>query len=56
MASCRAGNYLLKVSCEGDTQWHHVGQETICEGFPVEVIHNGIMSDRKLFAKGFLRR
>ena len=41
---CRTGNYLRRVSCRGDTQWHHVGQETICERFPVEVIYNGVLS------------
>jgi hypothetical protein len=56
MASCRTGNYLRKVSCRGDTQWHHAGQETVCEKFPVGVIHHSFMQDGKLFAKGFLWR
>ena len=56
MVSCRTGNYLRKVSCGGDTQWHHVGQETICERFPMEVIHHSFMPDGKLFAKSFLWR
>jgi hypothetical protein len=43
MASCRAGNYLRKVSCRGDTQWHHVGQETICERFPIGVIRHSFI-------------
>jgi hypothetical protein len=51
---CRAGNYLRKVSYGDDTQWFHAGQETIREKFPMEVIRNGSMPDRKLFTKGFL--
>ena len=54
IVSSRTENYLRKVSCWSDTPWFQTGRETICERFPVEVIHNGIMSDRKLFAKGFL--
>ena len=56
IVSSRMGNYLRKVSCRGDTQWHHVGQETICKRFPVGVIHHSFMPDGKLFAKSFLLR
>ena len=42
------------VSYGNDTQCAHDGQETICEKFPMEMVHNSVMTDRKLFAKGFL--
>jgi predicted nucleic acid-binding Zn-ribbon protein len=34
--------------------YDEAGQETIREKFPMEVIRNGSMPDRKLFTKGFL--
>ena len=56
MEPWRTGNYRQKVSCWCETQWSHVGQETACEKFPVEMKRSAVMSDRKLFAKGFLLR
>ena len=56
MVSNRTGNYLRKVSCWSDTPWFQTGRETICERFPVGVIHHSFMPDGKLFAKGFLWR
>ena len=38
------------------TQYCHAGQETICEKFPIEMVHSVPMTDRKLFAKSFLWR
>ena len=49
-----AGNYSRKVSCP---TWHHsisYRQETFCEGFPVRLDSTVFLTDRKLFAKGFL--
>jgi hypothetical protein len=42
------------VSYGNGTQCAHDGQETIRERFPMEMIRNGSMPDRKLFAKSFL--
>ena len=42
------------LSAGGGTQWFHAEQETTGERFPMEVIHNDSMPDRKLFAKSFL--
>ena len=70
------GNYSRRVSYSVETQLPHAEQETIREGFPMEMIHNSSMprqetirekfpmemvhsvpmTDRKLFAKGFLWR
>ena len=44
------------VSYGNGTQCAHAGQETICEKFPMEMAHNSVMTDRKLFAKSFLWR
>ena len=51
---CRTGNFSQTVSCRNDSQSSHVGQETIRKQFPVAMIHNRPMSDRKLFANSFL--
>lgn len=48
METSRTGNYLRKVSCRGEAQWSHAGQETVCERFPVEMKRNGAMPERKL--------
>ena len=52
MVSCRTGNYLRKVSYGDDTQWFHAGQETIREKFPVEMIHNGVMTRQETIREG----
>ena len=54
MVPCQTGNYSRRVSYGDDTQWFHARQETIREKFPMEMIRNGSMPDRKLFAKSFL--
>ena len=48
------GNHSRKVSYGNGTQCAHDGQETIRERFSMEMIRNGSMPDRKLFAKSFL--
>ena len=53
MVPCRAGNYSRKVSYGSDTQCAHDGQETICEKFPVEMIHNGVMTRQETICEGF---
>ena len=50
------GNYSQKVSCLYETQWSHVGQETIRKKFPAVMKHSGAMPDRKPFVKSFLSR
>ena len=42
------------VSCRYDTQSFHVGQETIRKQFPVAMLHNRPMPNRKLYANSFL--
>ena len=51
---CRTGNFSQTVSCRYDSQSFHVGQETIRKQFPVAMIRNRSMSDRKPFANSFL--
>ena len=41
------------VSYGNDTQCAHDGQETICEKFPVEMIHNGVMTRQETIREGF---
>ena len=48
---CRTGNYTRTVSCCDETRWCHVGQETICEKFPMEVKHGGAMPSLSFRAK-----
>ena len=48
------GNCMRRVSCPAWDGLHSWRQETICERFPIRREKNGIHSDRKLFAKGFL--
>ncbi len=42
-----------KVSCGIVTQWSHDERETVCEGFPTDMLRIGPLPDRKLSAKGF---
>ena len=52
--SLLTGNYSRKVSYPA---WHHgcpYRQETICERFPIRLGTMAVLTDRKLFAKGFL--
>ena len=53
MVPCRAGNYSRKVSYGSDTQCAHDEQETICEKFPVEMIHNGVMTRQETIREKF---
>ena len=51
--SLPTGNCLRKVSYPA---WHHsypYRQETVCERFPIRLGTIAILTDRKLFAKGF---
>ena len=58
------GNYSQKVSCRYETQWSHVGQETIGEKFPAGMKRNVAMpfchferseaESRNLRSKSFL--
>ena len=45
---------MRKVSCRGDRERCHAGQETICEQFPTAMEDNGVKSNRKPFANSFL--
>ena len=52
--SLLTGNYSRKVSYPA---WHHgypYRQETVCERFPIRRDTMAVLTDRKLFAKGFL--
>ena len=51
---CRIGNHSQTVSCRGYTQSSHAEQETIRKQFPVAMIRNRPMPNRKLFANSFL--
>ena len=53
MVPCRAENYSRKVSYGNGTQCAHDGQETICEKFPVEMIHNGVMTRQETIREKF---
>ena len=53
MVPRRTGNYSRKVSYGSDTQCAHDGQETIREGFPVEMIHNGVMTRQETIREKF---
>ena len=53
MVPCRAGNYSRKVSYGSDTQCAHDGQEPIREGFPMEMIHNGVMTRQETIRERF---
>ena len=44
---------MRKVSYGDDTQWFHAGQETIREKFPVEMIHNGVMTRQETIREKF---
>ena len=41
------------VSYGNDTQCAHDGQETICEKFPVKMIHNGVMMRQETIREKF---
>ena len=56
IVSCRIGNYTRKVSCRDDTLLSHARWETIRQQFPVVMLRNRLMSDRKPFANSFLLR
>ena len=51
---CRIGNLSLIVSCRCTIQSSHVEQETFRKQFPVAMIRNRSMPDRKLYANSFL--
>ena len=51
---CRTGNFSQTVSCRYAIQSAHVEQETFRKQFPVAMIHNRSMPDRKLYANSFL--
>ena len=42
------------VSCCAASPCFHGGQETVRKGFPMAMIHNALMPDKKPFSKGFL--
>ena len=44
MVPCQTGSCPQKVSYGNGTQYAHDGQETIREGFPMEMIHNSVMT------------
>ena len=54
MAFIATGNCSRRVSYTAWGVWYTWRQETVCERFPIRREKNGIHSDRKLFAKGFL--
>ena len=53
MVPCQTGNYSRKVSYGNGTQCAHDGQETIRERFPVEMIHNSVMTRQETIREGF---
>nr|DAU85577.1 MAG TPA: hypothetical protein [Caudoviricetes sp.] len=50
----RTGNCSQRVSYGNDSQCPHAGLETGGEKFPMVMIHNALMPDKKPFSKGFL--
>ena len=53
MVPCQTGNYSRKVSYGNGTQCAHDGQETIREGFPMEMIHNSVMTKQETIREKF---
>ena len=53
MVPYQTGNYSRKVSYGSDTQCAHDGQETIREGFPMEMIHNSVMTRQETIREKF---
>ena len=53
MVPCQTGNYSRKVSYGSDTQCAHDGQETIRERFPMEMIHNSVMTRQETIREKF---
>ena len=53
MVPCRAGNCPQKVSYGNGTQCARDGQETIRERFPMEMIHNSVMTRQETICEGF---
>jgi len=53
LVPCQTGNYSRKVSYGSDTQCAHDGQETIREKFPMEMIHNSVMTRQETIREKF---